>query len=124
MAPMGRLAYGHKMNIGPLDHRGVIEYPVSTQESVYGTETITWTLLAVVWCNVEDGAPSRSESVKLGLNVARDQTTVRYRYRTDVNSAMRITIRGPVDRVLQIVGGPAELGRHEYSEVTCEEFSS
>jgi hypothetical protein len=37
---------------------------------------------------------------------------------------MRITVRGATDRVLQIVGGPAELGRHEYTEIVCEAYSS
>ena len=102
------------MNIGPLDTRIAIEYPVAgTPDANYGTPTITWTLLATVWANVQDALPSRSESVVQGLAVARNQTRVRYRYRTDVTSAMRITIRGPVDRVLNIVGGPAELGMGE-----------
>lgn len=112
------------MNTGPLDRRIAIEYPVSGQDAGYGTPTITWALLAVIWANVVDELPSRSEAVKQGLVVARNQIRIRYRYRTDVNSAMRITIRGPVDRVLQIVGGPAELGRHEYSECICESVSS
>ena len=108
-----------------LDTRITIEYQVSgTPDPTYGTSTITWTPLAVVWAEIQDVLPSRSESVVQGLAVARNQTRVRYRYRTDVNSAMRITIRGPVDRVLQIIGGPAEVGGHEYSEVVCEQYSS
>lgn len=113
------------MNIGPLDTRIAIEYPMSTAEdAIYGTPVITWMLLAVVWADVQDVAPSRAEAVKMGLTVTTRQTRIRYRYRTDVNSTMRLRIRGPVDRVLQIVGGPAELGRHEYSEVVAEEISS
>lgn len=113
------------MNVGPLDHRVAIEYPATTQNASYGTPVITWTLLAVVWANVQDILPSRSESVRQGLEVARNQTRIRYRYRTDVDSTMRIVIRGPVERVLQIVGGPAEIsGRHEFCEVVCEAASS
>jgi head-tail adaptor len=75
--------------------------------------------------NVQDVMPSRAEAVRTGLTAARNQTRCRYRYRTDVTGAMRIRISGAVERVLQIVGGPAEVGgRHEYSEVMCEAASS
>lgn len=109
------------MNPGPLDTRIRIEYKVTTQDADYGTPVITWTLLAVVWANVQDVMPSRSESVKQGLEVARNQTRIRWRYRQDVDSSMRVVIGS---RTLQIIAGPAELGRHEYSEVVCESAST
>ena len=112
------------MNVGPLDTRIAIEYQATSQDSDYGTPVVTWTPLAVLWANVQDVMPSRSEAVRQGLQIARNQTRVRYRYRSDVTSAMRITVRGATDRVLQIVGGPAELGRHEYSECMCEAYTS
>lgn len=107
-----------------LDRRITIEQPVSTSDGTFGTPVITWAPLAVVWAEVQDAIPSRSESVKMGLAVALNNVRVRYRYRTDVNSSMRIRISGPVERVLNIIAGPAELGRHEYSEVVCESVSS
>ena len=109
------------MNPGPLDTRVRIEYQTTTQDADYGTPVITWTLLAVVWANVQDVMPSRSESVRQGLEVARNQTRVRWRYRSDVDSSMRIVIGS---RILQIIAGPAELGRHEFNECMCEESSS
>jgi head-tail adaptor len=113
------------MNSGQLDREVLIEYPVPGQDPDFGTPTITWTTLATVWANVEDVLPSRSEGVKLGLAVARNQTRVRYRFRTDVTSAMRMTVLGPVNRVLQIIGGPAAIGaRDSYNEVMCESVSS
>ena len=111
------------MNPGPLDRRVAIEYPVTTQDD-YGAPVQGWSLLAVVYANVQDVMPSRAESVQQGLAIARNQTRVRFRYRSDVTSAMRITIRGATDRVLAIIGGPAELGRHEYTEVMCEAYTS
>ena len=111
------------MNVN-LATRGRIEYQVTSQDADYGTPVITWTLLAVVWMEVQDVPPSRSESVRQGLEVARNQTRIRYRYRTDVDSSMRIVISGPVVRTLQIVAGPMELGRHEYSEVVAEAIST
>ncbi len=107
-----------------LDKRITVESKSVTQDATYGTEVITWAAFAVLYANVEDALPSRSESVKQGLAVARNQTRVRYRYRSDIDSSMRIIVRGASDRTLQIVGGPAELGNHEYSEVVCEEYSS
>ena len=109
------------MNPGPLDTRIRIEYPDATQDADYGTPVPVWTLLAVVWANVQDVMPSRSESVRQGLEVARNQTRIRYRFRQDVDSSMRVVIGS---RTLQIVAGPAELGRHEYSEVICESAST
>jgi SPP1 family predicted phage head-tail adaptor len=113
------------MNIGSLDRRVTIEYPVAGQDAQFGTPVITWTLLAVVWAEVQDVMPSRSEAVKQGLITAHNQTRVRYRYRTDVTSEMRMTVAGPPDRVLQIIAGPAAIGkRGTLSEVVCESVSS
>jgi len=112
------------MNVGQFDRRITIEYPVSSTDPNYGTPITVWTLLATVWANVQDVLPSRSESVQQGLETARNQSRIRFRYRSDVTSAMRITVLGATDRVLQIVGGPAELGRHEYTEIVCEQYSS
>jgi len=111
------------MNVGPLDRRGTIEYPVRGQEPTYGTPIIAWAVLATVWCNVYDVPPSRSEAVKQGLSVALNRTRIRYRWRDDVTSAMRITLAAPDSRVLQIVAGPAELGRKQFSECMCESLS-
>lgn len=113
------------MNIGALNSRVLIEYPVAAQDPEFGTPVITWVELATVWAEVQDVMPSRSEAVKQGLVTARNQTRIRYRYRTDVTSAMRMTVKGAPDRVLQIIAGPAAIGRrHEASEVVCESVSS
>jgi SPP1 family predicted phage head-tail adaptor len=113
------------MNIGPLDRRICIEKKVVTRDPDYNTEVITWAVLATVWANVQDEMPSRSETTKEDLIVASRRARIRFRYRSDVTSAMRVTIRGAIDRVLQIIGGPAEIGeRHTYTEIMCEEYSS
>lgn len=108
------------MNV-ELSTRGVFEYPaVIGTEPVFGGDIIGWLPLGTAWMEVQDVPPSRAESVKLGLAVAINQTRVRYNYRTDVTSAMRIRISGPVERLLQIVAGPAVLGAKEYCEVMTE----
>lgn len=110
------------MNV-KLDKRIYIEYPVLTQDA-YGAAVTTWKILGVTWANVEDVIPSRSESVKQGLSMAKNQTRFRFRYRSDVTSAMRFVIRGDTDVVYSIVGGPAELGRRQYTECVGEVYSS
>jgi head-tail adaptor len=108
------------MNID-LNKRARIEYKAITQDSVYGTETITWTLLAVVYCNLQDVLPSRSESVKNGMAIAANQSRFRCRFRKDIDSSMRVVIDSVV---YSIIGGPAELGRAEYIELMLEKISS
>jgi len=111
------------MWLGILDRRVNIEQKSVTQDTTYGTEVVTWALLATVWASVQDSLPSKSESVLQVLAVARNQVRVRTRYRSDIDSSMRITIKGDTDRVLQIVGGPAELGRRDGLEMMCEVIS-
>lgn len=88
-----------------------------TKESAYGSATITRVLLAVVWAERRDAPPGRAESMRQGLEQARNAVRYRFRYRSDVDSSMEIH---DGDQVLQIVGGPAEIGRREWLEVTCE----
>ena len=112
------------MNIGPLDRRITFEYPSVTADE-YGAPVTTWKTLATVWANVQDVLPSRSEAVtQQVLSQSKNQTRIRFRYRADVNSAMRIVLRGATDRVFNIVGGPAEIGRHEYMEIMCEVYAT
>jgi SPP1 family predicted phage head-tail adaptor len=122
------------MRTGQMDRRITIEQKVVTQDAVYGNEVITWAPLAYeagspsvaqkFWANVMDMQPSRSEAVKQGLNQARNQTRITIRYRSDVDSSMRITVHKETDQVYQIVGGPAIIGRKQYLEMVCEKYSS
>jgi head-tail adaptor len=115
---------GLRGGIGVLDKRCRIEYKVVAQDPDYGTEIITWALLAVVWCNAEDVIPSRSEAVKMQLATAVNQTRWRGRYRSDVDSSMRLTIWRPMPITYQIIGGPAELGNKEGIELMLARYSS
>jgi SPP1 family predicted phage head-tail adaptor len=104
-----------------LNKRCRIEQKQVVQDSVYGTQTITWTLLAVVWCQLQDVLPSRSESVKNGMQIASNQTRFRCRWRNDIDSSMRLTVDGVT---YQIIGGPSELGKREYVELMLERYSN
>jgi head-tail adaptor len=118
---------------GNLDRQILIEKKISTQDSNFGTEIVTWAPLSTVngqpekyWAEVQDAIPSRAESVTQGLAVARNQTRIRFRYRSDVDSSMRVTVYGDsTNQVMQIVGGPASVGgRKELTEIVCERISS
>ena len=119
-----------------LDREITVEKKSVTKDADYGTEIIAWIpLVAEVGCplvaqrfdaNVQDVLPGRAESVLNGtLSIARNLTRIRLRYRTDIDSSMRVTVHGDRDRVMQIVGGPAEIGgRQQYLELLCEAISS
>lgn len=101
-----------------------IEQKTTTLDSDYGSEVVTWSLLDVAWCEVQDVLPSRSEAVRSGLRVAINQTRVRMRYRSDVDSAMRLVINRPDPIIYQIVAGPAELGMKEGIEFVVEKYTT
>lgn len=105
------------MNVNT-DKRVRIEYPAKSKDSG-GAPAVTWTLLAVVWAEVRDDLPSRAEGNRIGLEQVRNPVRIRMRYRSDLNTSMRV-LDG--SRVLQIVGGPAMIGRREWTEVYCEEI--
>lgn len=104
-----------------LDRRITIRKKSVAQDATYGTEAITWALLALVWAEWVDAQPSRSDSVRQGLEQAANQARVRIRYREDVDSSMRVEYRG---YIWQIIGGPAEIGRREYIEFVVERYTS
>lgn len=97
----------------------LINAPV--QDAAYGTETNNWVRLRDTYAEVQDMIPSRAERVMEGVNLSNRPTRVRMDFCTDVTSAMRLRIGG---RMLQIVGGPAELGFHEGIEILAEEVST
>lgn len=120
------------MRAGNLDRQILIEKKSTTADPLYGTELVTWQPLSTVsgqpekyWAEVMDAVPSRSEAVTQGLSVARNQVRIRFRYRSDVDTSMRVTVFGPPDQVMQIIGGPAMVdGRKELTEIVCERYSS
>jgi SPP1 family predicted phage head-tail adaptor len=109
------------VNIGKLNTRARIERKSVTQDATYGTETVTWALLATVWCEKQDVLPSKSEAVKNGIAVALNQSRIRLRYRSDLDSTMRLVIGGVAH---QIIAGPAVIGNKDGIELMVEKASS
>lgn len=110
---------------GTLRDRITIEGEVIINDPDYGPTPGGWGVIASrIAANVQDTLPSRSEAVKQGIAIAANQTRIRFRYRTDIDSSMRVTIHGPKDRVMQIIGGPAVLGNRAGIEILCEDYST
>jgi SPP1 family predicted phage head-tail adaptor len=111
------------IQVNNLDTRVRFERKVTTQDSTYGTEIVSWSPVCVVWAEVLDVLPSRqqAEQVRQVVQVATLRSKVRIRYRTDIDATMRMLIG---QDVYQIVGGPAEIGRHEFCEILAEKTST
>ncbi|MDP3650900.1 MAG: head-tail adaptor protein [Rhodoferax sp.] len=113
------------MRAASYDRRVTIEQKTVTPDPDYGTPAITWTPFATrIAAQVQDTLPSKSESVQQGIRIAAKPARVRIRYLSGVSSDMRVVVHGLTDRVMQITGGPAELGRREGIEIVCEEYST
>lgn len=112
------------MNIGKFDQRIRIESKSATQETAFGTETVTWGTHATVWAEIRDELPSKSEAVKQGLRVATKRIRIRIWYLSTVTSAMRVVLLDRSNATLQIIAPPAEIGRKKYMELVCEEYST
>lgn len=108
------------MNVN-LDRRIRIESVAYTADATYGTQVKTWSLVATVYAELQAVQPSRSEAVRQGLQLARNQVRCRIRWRAGIDSSMRVVWSGTN---YNIVGGPAEIGRQEYLEMVLERYSS
>ncbi|EQB09715.1 phage head closure protein [Novosphingobium lindaniclasticum] len=106
---------------GSLDRRIQFEKPVTTRDPTYNTSKTTWQPHVKVWAQVRDVLPSRAESVDENASMQQRPARIRMRYREDITADMRVVYRG---RVMEIVSGPAELGRREGLELIVQELST
>lgn len=107
------------LDAGTLDRRIKIERPIA-DKAFDGAGSGNWEEVAVVWASVKDAFPSRGEKLAAGINMAARPARVRMRFRDDVTPDMRFVMGS---RIMQIVSGPAELGRREALEFMVEEYS-
>lgn len=102
-----------------------IERPV-TDNSLAGAGSGTWELVDdSVWCSIHDVLPSKGEKVSNGIDITTRPARVRMYFRDDVTSNMRFVeiTDGEDGRVMQIVAGPAKIGRREQVEFMVEEYN-
>lgn len=113
------------MRAGQLDRRITLEVKTATVDPDYGTETITWTVFSSrIAAQVQDVLPSKSESAANGIAMATRPARIRTRYLAGITSDMRVVVHGTTDRLMQIIAGPAELGRREGIELMAVEYST
>ncbi|WP_416463967.1 head-tail adaptor protein [Sphingomonas sp. VDB2] len=87
--------------------------------SLKGAGSGKWRLFGISVVNLEDVLPSRGEQVSEGMTTARRPARVRMLYREGITPDMRFVMG---DRIMQIVGGPAELGFREGLEFMVEDY--
>lgn len=116
---------------GQLDRRITIQRPTSVDDPEYGPQPGGWAdVYTRVPAQVLDQLPSNSENVQGGLRMAERPARVRTRYLKRITSDMRVIVHakdsaaGEQDVVYEISGGPAEIGRREWTEFTIRNFSS
>lgn len=112
------------ISAGELNRRARFERATTTKDATTGAPVKTWAEIGTFWVSAIDTPPSRSEQVRNGLQQARQQTTLRMRWRTDVTPDMRVVLLGDSEVVMQIVGGPAMIGRREALELVLERYST
>ena len=109
------------MRSGRINRICEVQYKSVDIDTDYGTEKITWAKKATIWVEKLDVLPSKSEAVKNALNTNTNQSRIRMKYRTDIDTTMRFVIDSIV---YQIVSGPAEIGYRDMSELIAERYTA
>ncbi len=111
---------------GKRDKLITIERKAVTQEHGYGTKVITWVpVVAKIHAEIQDVLPSKSVGVQQGIKIDASPVRVRFQFIRNLTSDMRVVEHRLVgNRILQIVGGPAILGRRDGIELLCSEYST
>ena len=117
--------FGDLMRAFQLDRRVTLQQKTVTQDADYGTEAIVWSTFASrVPAQVQDVLPSKSESVLGDIRVGVRPARVRLRYLSGITSDMRLVVHdSTTDRTMEIISGPAEMGRREGIELLCQEYT-
>jgi len=109
-----------------LDEQVTIEQRTVEKDPDYGTDiegSEAWLPVAVeVWANVQDQLPSRGESTSNGLTTAATRTRLRIQSDARITTAMRVTLHGKGNRLMQIIAGPALLDDRRHVEFMLEGF--
>lgn len=115
------------MRSGVLDRRITIMAPTMIEVEGYGLQPGPYAVIEKgerIPAQRQDRLPSNSESVANGLRVSYNESRLRIRYRKDIKSDMRIIMHDEGDKIYEISGGPAEIGRREWIELTIKEYST
>lgn len=103
------------------ERRVTLLAPLAVKDPRFNTAVKSWGEVATVFAQVLDMPPANEEALADGVDLRQRPCRIRIRWRADVTADMRVRYQG---RVLEIVGGPAELGRRELLELLCQEVST
>lgn len=104
------------------DEKVTVESP-PTIDPATGLLGTAWTLVASrYWANAQDVLPSRAESTENGLRTAKMLTRLRMPGASAFTAAMRVTLHGHGDRVMQIISGPVLLDDRIHYEYLLESY--
>ncbi len=107
-----------------LDEQVTIEERTFQKDPEYGTEIEDWLPLAAnIWANAQDQLPSRGESTANGVATTVTRTRLRIQNDARITTAMRVTLHGKGNRVMQIIAGPALLDDRRHVEFMLEGYS-
>lgn len=109
------------------DEQVTIERRTAARDPDYGTEIPGdggWEIVADhIWANVQDQLPSRGETTANGMVTAVTRTRLRIGLDDRITTAMRVTLHGKGNRLMQIVAGPALLDDRRNVEFMLEGYS-
>ncbi|KQS50966.1 phage head completion protein [Sphingomonas sp. Leaf198] len=104
---------------GELEHLVRLERKL-VAESFDDAGADAWELVEEIWVGIQDKLPSRGEQLEGGFTTSTRPARVRMYWRDDIDPSMRLVLG---DRIMQIVAGPAELGRRGGTELMVEDYN-
>lgn len=105
---------------GRLNRRITFQRPTPSAD-FDGAGSDTWSDVVSVAAQVEDVLPSRAERLADVVNIGSRPARIRMRFRADITSDMRILFG---ERVMEIIAGPAEIGRREGLELMAQDYTT
>lgn len=105
---------------GEFDTLATIERPARS-DTFKGAGSGGWEIYDDdAWVGIRDMLPSRGERLADGISIETRPARLRMRYRDDVTASMRFVVEGR--GVLEIVAGPATLGKRQWMEFMVHEY--
>jgi SPP1 family predicted phage head-tail adaptor len=108
------------LTVGDLDRQVTIQQRTVARDATFGSEVPTWSDLATVWAKVSESSTqpgNRGQVERVDAYVR--PTKVFIRWRADVDTTMRLSYEGQLLKI----DGTAEIGRRQWLEMACAEWS-
>jgi SPP1 family predicted phage head-tail adaptor len=102
------------MQSGKLNRRITIQQLSAGQDEI-GQPVQTWSNVATVWADIRH--QSGMETIKADAVTSTVRASIRIRYRSDLNSGMRVLHDSTAYNILAVL---PDLARKEYVDLACE----